>query len=360
MFNILKIHRKFSICVIATFVLLAILLFFINSCVGSLNNKNHDVYAYTIKIRNAVEELDKIFERSELNVRIMADTIATSYDSSKQQNETYNLNFIDNLDGLTKSTLENSPGVSGSWFQLNANLPFAAKAYNWYEFKDNQFINIKNQFTGTPSEDRKITPEDDPYYYSAISNMGPVWSKIYSDTDTNEPMMTISAPVYKGNILVGVVGIDISVKNLRQVLDDIQNNIIRSDLFLLDQDNNVILAQLYSGRTPTYKDYSFLTLFDNKDNYFVEYSNKSSKRIAIKLTLSNRYKIVISTKDKDIFSDKATMIVLVYSLYVILILSLTLTFLLLYKTILLLQEKKLQEVQNQEKNEEEDNNIEQY
>lgn len=337
-----KINIKYFISLLIILSIFGWLLFFINHCVQSLNDENHGVFAYTIKIRNAVEELDKIYERSELNVRIMSDTIATSYDTSKQRDEAYNLKFIDNIDGLTKSTLANSPGVNGSWFQLNANLPFASRAYNWYEFKDAQFINIKDQFTGTSSENRKITPEDDPYYYSAISNMGPVWSKIYTDADTNEPMMTISAPVYKGNVLVGVVGIDISVNNLKFVLNDIQSNIIHSDLFLLDQDNNVILPQLYSGRVPTNNDYKFLRLFNNNDDCFVSYSSGLNEITAIKLTLSNNYKIVIASNNKDIFSDKTTITSLIYVLYILLIILTILVSFLAYK-LMKTQEPKIQE-----------------
>lgn len=357
MFDFFKINRKFSICIIAIFVLLAGLLLLINNYVDSLNNEDHGVFAYTIKIRNAVEELDKIFERSELNVRIMSDTIATSYDASKQQNEAYNINFIENIDGLTKSTLENSPGVNGSWFQLNANLPFSARAYNWYEFKDNQFINIKDQFAGTQSEDRKITPEDDPYYYSAISNMGPVWSKIYLDADTKEPMMTISSPVYKGNVLVGVVGIDISVNNLKYVLNDIQSNIIHSDLYLLDQSDNIIIPMLYSGRKPSEKDYGFLKLFNNNNDCFVEYSVNFSKRTAIKLTLSNNYKIVISSKNKEIFDDKKSVVNLIYFLYILLVALTVVTLVFVYKFLGMQKPEIREEIADQEENNKPEENV---
>lgn len=332
MFKQFKINYKFSLCVLIIVFFLISLLLFINNSVQALNDENHGVFAYTIKVRNAVEELDKVFERSELNVRTMVDAIAESYDTSKQKDEKYNLNFVNNIDGLTKSTLANSPGVDGSWFQLNANLPFSSRAYNWYEFKDDQFINVKNEFAGTPVVDRKITPEDDPYYYSAISNMGPVWSKIYTDTDTNAAMMTISAPIYKESILVGVAGIDISVENLKQVLSNIQSDIIQADLFLLDQDDNMIMPDLYNGRKPSDKDLEFLHLFNVKDDCYVEYKINTSKRTAIRLTLSNGYKMVISSKNSDVFSDKSTIISLLYVLYTLLILLIIAVLFLVYRS----------------------------
>ncbi len=42
--------------------------------------------------------------------------------------------------------------------------------------------------------------------------------RCYTDADTKDAMMTISAPIYKEGIIVGVVGIDISINNLQQVL----------------------------------------------------------------------------------------------------------------------------------------------
>lgn len=320
------INSKYSLWLTLALLLLLVLSIVIVNSVNMMSQTNQDIFAYTVKVHDTVEELDKTFERAEVNVNVMVDSIANSYDASKQQNKEYNLKFIKEIDGLVKSVLSNSPNVDGSWFQLNADLPFSTYAYNWYEFKGNQFVNVKNQFEKTNTLDRKITPEDDPYYFEAIANQKATWSAIYVDADTNEAMMTISAPVYKEHALVGVVGVDISTSNLRRILKDMQTVLGESELYLLDKKNNVILSQLsYNSNSPE-DSYLFLDLFKGHKQGTIEYYDRLTQKTAIKLNLSNNYKIVITIKNKTLFSGTNQLVFIIYVLFILLILSTAMAF----------------------------------
>lgn len=314
-----------SLIALALIVFTGLFLFLLTS-INMEAKKSQDVFAYTVKVRDTVEALDKIFERAEVNVNVMTDAIANSYDVSKQQNKSYNLHFTDGINGLIKSVLSNSPCVDGSWFQLNAALPFSARAYNWFEVQDDQFIDVKNQFVGTPSMDRQITPEDDPYYFDALADEKPVWSDIYTDADTKKAMITISSPVYNNNTLVGVVGLDISIDSLQQVLNGMQLVLGKSDLYLLNKDNKVILSQLYSETNALKDNPNYLEKFDANSEGPIEYSDGLIKKTAIKLTLSNDYQIVIAIYNEELFAGANRLISIIYALFVLLILSTTFAF----------------------------------
>lgn len=331
--NIKKDSYKHLLWPAITLIIMIGLLFFIIISVNFVSKTNQDIFAYTIKVRDAVEKLDMIFERAEVNVSVMVDSIANSYNTSKQQDKVYNFNFIEGIDGLVKSVSSNSPGVDGAWFQVNADLPFSAHAYNWYEFRESQFIDVKDRLKGTPSMDRKITPDDDPYYFDAITRQKPTWSDIYTDPDTKNAMMTISAPISKEGILVGVVGIDISVDNLKLILKDMQSTLGESDLYLLDKKNNVILSQLFSDSNLSKGDYQFLELFEENGQGPIEYYDNLKKKTAIMLTLSNDYKIVIAIENKTLFSETRQIFVLLYLLFVLLVVSTTVAFINQFKTI---------------------------
>lgn len=296
-------------------VLQIILLIFIANSFNVWSETSQDAFAYTVKVRDTVEQLDKIFERAEVNVNVMVDSISNSYNVNRQQDKKYNLGFVNNLDGLLKSVLSNSPGVNGSWFQLNIELPFPGESYNWYEFKEDQFIDIKNQFVATPS--REINPDDDPYYFDAINNRSLIWSDIYKDADTKETMMTISAPVYKNSLLVGVVGIDISIENLQQALKSMQLVLGDSDLYLLDKKKNVILSQISSDPDVSSTSCPFLGLFRGREEGPIEYSDHSTKKTAIKLKLSNDYELIIAINNKALFGKVTPFINIIYILLVL-------------------------------------------
>lgn len=325
--------------IIALSIIAAIyLLFSIINDIKNTTEANQHAFEYTIKVWGAVESLDKVFERAEVNANVMVDSISNSYNISKQQDKSYNLQFVNEINGLVKSVLSNSPNVSGSWFQLNADLPFSVEAYNWYEFKDNQFIDVKNLFEGTPALDRKITPEEDPYYFNATVSQKAIWSDIYIDADTKEPMMTISAPVYKDEKLIGVVGIDISTNNLQQILKEMQLNLNASELYLLDTKNKVILSQLHTNTINHKTNYPFLNLFHGNRGS-ITYQEGLTKKTAIMLPLSNNYKIIIAIKNKTIYKGISHTANILYLLFTLLVISMVMMFRYKAKTMRLGDEK---------------------
>lgn len=297
-------------------ILFVVFLFLLIININSMSKSDRDIFAYTVKVRDAVEEIDKIFERAELNVYLMSDSIASSYDETKQKNESYNMQFVKDMDGLIKSVLANSPGVNGSWFQLNADLPYSSRAYNWYEFENNQFVNVRDELNETSSADREVTQQDDPYYFDAVDKKKPVWSAIYTDADTNEQMITISSPIIKQQgVLVGVVGIDILVANIRDALKNMQSDLNDSELYLLDKSGKLILSQSYSNMTLTKEPYGFSNLFKGRESEPIEYRDNLKQKTAIMITLSNDYKLVISIENKKLFKSASKFANLIYIIF---------------------------------------------
>lgn len=308
-------------------ILVGFLLFIIESIqVTSSTNKN--TFTYTIKIRDSIKEIDKVFNHAEVNVNILTDSIANSYDINKQNNKQYNMVYIKGIGGLVKSVLANSPGVNGAWFQLNADLPFSANAYNWYGFRDDQFIDLKSQFEEDPSTSRQITPEEDPYYFGALNNQKTTWSDIYTDPDSKVKMITISQPVYINGALVGVGGLDISVDNLKQILINMQSIFPNSELFLTDKDNKILLSQLLNDTKDEDKKEPFEDLLRQNQNRdeMIEYEDNGVDKTAIVLALSNKYNLVITFEDKSILVGFNNLLNTIYFIFIILFVLILMAF----------------------------------
>lgn len=354
---LLKIKKNIKyILYVLIILLLVALLCFINASVKIASDTNKNTFSYIVKVRDTVEEVDKIFERAEVNVNVLADSISNSYDTSRQQDKNYNMAYIKSIDGLVKSVLVNSPGVDGDWFQLNADLPFSVTAYNWYQFKEDQFINVKDQLADTTSMNRKITPEDDPYYFDALNGKRAVWSDVYKDADTKVSMMTISAPAYKDASLVGVVGIDISTSNLQDAMKNMQLVLGNSELFLLDKNNHLILSQLSSDSNVHNTNYEFFKLFKNDIDGQVDYYDNLTKKTAIMMVLSNKYKIVISFKDSILFGGFNRLFATVYSIFALLIILIIITLISQYKMVKIKQKMtELEKPENKEASESQSN-----
>lgn len=327
-----KIKKEYVIffsLILLSIAILGLLIFFSMQTAKQELVNNQETINYIVKIRNAYEEIDQILERAEVNTNVMVDSIANTYDTKKSTDKNYNLAFTNNLNGLIQSVLSNSPSVNGAWFQINSKLPFSASAYNWFEYKNDNFINQRN-----PSETtRPITEDDDPYYFSAIQNNGQTWSRVYNDADTNEQMITISAPVYKNGYLIGVAGLDILTGTLQQTLNNIQLMLFNSEIYLTDKDNNLILYQLEPGVNLDDIDTSFLNIIRQNEDGATGFSKNLTTKTIIKLTLSNNYKFIVAIDNRNLFTNSNKSSNMIYLLLGLLTLITISTFISMYEVI---------------------------
>ena len=305
MFKFLKKTKYINVALpLLVFLLLLGILFFVLNSLEIVSDTNKNNFAYTLKINKALEEIDKIVERAEVNVSVLSDTITASYDISKIDDEKYNMNYLQTIGVLTKAVLINSPGVSGSWVQLRVDTPFSNNTFKWYEFKNGKIIDLKKQLDKTNPKGRKVNPDCDPYYFQALRAKKTVWSNVYNDIETNTKMMTIAQPIYKNNVLIGVAGVDISVKDLKKALKKMQSVFKGSEIFLLDTNKNVVTYQLLNNKKIREHDFKYLDLFRDKspnEKAIIECLDNGIKRTAIMLSLSNKYFIVMTFQNMIIY-----------------------------------------------------------
>lgn len=275
--------------------LIELLLFVLNS-IQIVSETNKTNFEYTIKIRSTIEEIDKIVERAEVNLNLMTQVIRGNYDITKINDEKTNIEYLKRIDVLVKSALLNSPGVDGAWYQPNIEYSYAMQNYIWYTLKKGKIINLKAILEKENPNIRKLTPETDPYYFEAIQEKKRIWSDIYEDPDTKIPMITISQPVYKNDILIGVAGIDISFENLQQALKNMQSVFPGSEIFLLDKNKDIIVSQLLNYQSVAKNNKLFKNLFYgiHTSDTMAEFIDNGVSKTAIILELSNKYYIVIT------------------------------------------------------------------
>lgn len=321
-----------SINIVLVILIISLLLAFLRFVITSVQlvsytNKNN--FIYTIKVRNTIEEIDKIVERSEVNLNVLVDTVNATYDAKKISDKNYNLSYIEELNPLVQSILLNSPGINGAWFQINSDLPFASNIFNWYQNQNGKFVDMRTRDEKHYLTNRKINPKEDPYYFEALKSKKAIWSDIYKDVDSKMDMVSIVQPVYKKNILIGVAGIDISTSNLQSALKNMQTKFPGSEIFLLDRNENLILAQVLNKKKGQKNNYAFLPVLKAKihDNIekgieqeeMVQYNDNGVSKTAIELSLSNNYEIIITFSNKDLYKGFNRLFTTVYLIFSIMV-----------------------------------------
>ena len=311
-------YIEITIPLLVILVLIELVSFAVNN-IEMVSDTSKRNFTYTLKIRDAVEEIDKTVERAELNINVLTDVIKFGYDTNKINNASYNRNVLKDIDSLIKAALINTPGVDGAWFQINANASFAYNTYSWYEYSNNKLVNVRASLQKENAQSRKLTQESDPYYFEAIKAKKLIWSEIYTDADVNRKMVTIAKPVVKNGVLIGVVGIDISIKDLQARMKDMQAVLVGSEIFLIDENKNIILEQLFEYRKNKKTDYSFLELLaDNNSEQMMEYSDNDKNKTAMLIGLSNKYHIILTFPSVDVFKGFEKLFKTVYLILLIL------------------------------------------
>lgn len=308
-------------------ILVALLLFgLVNFVIDSLkivSETNRNNFIYTVKLRDSLSQIDTIVEGADTNLNVFSGYINDSYDIEKLYSKKYNDSFVHNLDFLTKSVLINSPGVDGAWFQLNYKLPFSSTTYSWYGRQKDKVVDVKAQLENNNIDSgRPLSTEDDPYYFQAIKAKKTIWTSVYQDADTKVPMLSIARSIYKNDILVGVVGVDISVNNVQKILKNMQAMFEGSEIFLLNNDKKIIVSQLEDDRSDSKRNYAFIDLFKKKvlvNQEMVEYFDLGVRKTALLLPLSNSYGVVITFPNSLIYKGFDSLFKTIYFVLAILI-----------------------------------------
>lgn len=205
------------------------------------------------------------------------------------------------LRSITKFYADNTKGVKSIYFYFDQKY---APSYDgdWFLNKNGQFQrNINN----SAIQDNK----DGAWYFNPIKQKKAVWSLPYVDADTKIPMITYSMPVYKNKFLLGIVGMDIALDDLNNVLGsiDIYKGI---DAILLDANYNVIAGKGFnvgdnfaSTNSSLFKTLSKET--SKMNNGYIEHTEFLTKKIMAYSILPNKFILLLDVPVKNIPTNLA-------------------------------------------------------
>lgn len=307
-----------------TLLLLLGLFFFIKCSLNIISETSKNNFEYTTKVRDSVEDVDKIVERGALNIDVFSDYVSLSYQPDKLYNKAYNKEYLADISFLVKSMFANSPGVDGSWFQINADVPFSNDAFVWYGIKNGKIVNLKSRIPASARQ-RKLTPQEDPYYFEAINAKKVTWSEIYIDADINVPMITISRPIYIHNKLIGVVGIDVSVNSIEHAMSKMQKNFDYSDIYLLNEKNEILISKAPNKLSlfKTYKNLNISEMLNLKNSDIekgmIEYFDHGISKTALFLNLSNNYHVLITFPNLVIYKGFDQLFIIIHFIFIIVV-----------------------------------------
>jgi methyl-accepting chemotaxis protein len=170
-------------------------------------------------------------------------------------------------------------------------------AYMGYESKKfivYPFVDVGNDFD----------PTSRPWYKDAVNKKGIIWTSPYVDDATKEMVISAASPIYtEEGVLLGVLGIDINISNLRESILDVKIG-ETGHLTIFDSENNFVVEQneeLVGTKLSNEEIISNL----NKDNSKFKFQYEGNEKLGIYKSIKSLNWKLLATIDMGEINSKA-------------------------------------------------------
>lgn len=249
------------------------------------------------------------FSKSLSSIQSSLDSVATNVIASFDMNQfnespkSYIEQYSNMISPAIKKTSETLDGVQGVYLAFD---PVLTKQVNeiWYaDVKgDGNYIRQK------PVElsDYNINNENMAYFYNAINSKRPIWSDPYIDETLNINMVSYSQPLYKDNVLLGVLGVDIKMDDIKKVIENMKVY-DTGYAFLLNEKYDFLIHPTFTPKDnfSIMEEGKFKYITDamsKNNNGIVNYTMKNQEKVISYAKLNNNWILALGTPIKEVFN----------------------------------------------------------
>lgn len=267
------------------------------------NSKSAQVNTLISRIEQSVNTLALIAEDNLTDVNIF------------KRSSVYVDHYTSELESIAKDFGEHTEGALNVYIRYNPEFTEPTSGL----FLVRQDVNSAFEST-TPTDFSTYDPSDIEHvgwYYIPVQNKTATWMAPYMNANVNTYMFSYVVPIFKDNVSIGVVGIDIDFNVLKNIINS--TSIYNSGYaFLTDAQNNILYHKDLELNT-SLEDLSLPKLINalNDDNAIGTITNYTYNHQAKSMTyahLDNGMKLVLTAPTSEIY---ATSIYLILKLLII-------------------------------------------
>ncbi len=197
------------------------------------DNQNKTISLATEK---KIIELNTFFNSAENIVKEFETFILGTIDEEKILNDSnYEAQYMENLAKIMTSLAVFQKGAVGTFFRMESSKYGPTRGIYLTGSYQKSFVRIRN------TDLSKYSPTDTEnvgWYYLPIWKKSPVWTAPYYNANISQKMLSYCIPLYKNDALLGVVGIDLNLAIIEDMINSLQ--LENSKGLLLGEENNLI------------------------------------------------------------------------------------------------------------------------
>ena len=223
-----KISSKIVAAIIACSFTISLILGTVSILKSTEFIKKEAVEKLVFMSESHANKCSEIFNGYDATLKTVVSGAVAAFDLEKFDygNVEYLDEFEKDMDFVIKQVAQTSEGVQGVYFTINPELGWAGKVHEiWYvdEGGDGTFERRDSDQDGSYIEWFTPDNEDMAWYYEAIEEGKSSWSDPYEEVALNNlSVVSHITPVYKDGVLLGVMGMDIKVNNLKDTIENIK------------------------------------------------------------------------------------------------------------------------------------------
>ena len=304
---------------ILTFLLVAGFGFFYNDS----NFKQNIAQSVILMAEKKQNELDNNFSAIEAAVNMAEDYILNSIDEERiLKDPEYEEEYMRSLGEKMTNYPGDPKGVVSLFFRMEAERFGYDRGLFYLGNKKTGFVKVRN------TDLSKYLPSDKEHvgwYYSPIWAKKPLWTNPYENKNIAVHMISYVAPVYKNGVLLGVVGMDLKLAVLKDMVETlpVENTLA----LLIGSERNLI----YSNRSHLLKssveqsanlNFIFDLLKNEKANSMNEFIWNRSRHIGLLKNLENGMSLVIAVPYYFVTNNRINQLIF-YMVILLIVLALT-------------------------------------
>ncbi|QZY56114.1 methyl-accepting chemotaxis protein [Crassaminicella profunda] len=302
-----KIGLKITIGIIACCMAISILVGSVSVFESTKYIKDEANNSLLFRAQSYANDFSNNLKEVEGQVDGLSASMRAVFDIEQFKNDpNYIKEYEKSVDGIIGNFTEKTNAVTAVYFTFDPQL-IGRACEIWYAKEENKdFERINSDPEGTYIEDFYPDNEEMSWFYGPIKKRTGIWSDPYVEVDLdNSTIVSYTEAVFKDNNLIGVVGIDIKIDHIKNILDKLKVY-DTGYAFLLNKNYDVLVHPTFKEgeHLKNLEDESYQFIIEEMDknqSKIIEYKFKGKDKIMSYARLSNDWVLGIAPPIDEIF-----------------------------------------------------------
>ncbi len=321
-----KLRVKITFAMIVCSLITALLISGISVFINYKFTKREVFEKLTLHSQNHSNEFNSDFNLVENSVNIINQYISATFDINKfnKKQDCYINEYEKSIDSIIKNIAQISNedqginiknGIEAVYFTFNPELTEDVHEI-WYADKEGNGVLEKLDPDPNDPYIEWFYPENKEmsWYYNPIKKKKGIWSEPYDEIDLGINIISYTQPIFKDDILLGVAGMDINTKEMRNTIKNTKMY-DGAYAFLMNEDHDFLIhpnLKLGDNLKSVYNQkFKFLSEeIDKKKSGIIQYKLNKKNEILAYSYLNNNWILVCVVPINEVYSSLKIQIVL--------------------------------------------------